>query len=177
MAGAAVRVIGQALLDKPDAQESEVATALASGVSPEDLIMLRDADNKFKLRMKELDIDLVRLNKETELAYLADTQHARVAHGSNINVFWMGVAVMLTFSVTVGGAMYGSLQLLTGGIKIMDPGVVATVSGLVGTLIGYVAANAQTVMQFFFGSSSGSQAKTDALAKAFTDAPSWKENK
>jgi hypothetical protein len=42
----------------------------------------------------------------------------------------------------------------------------AIVSALIGTVVGYVAANAQQVVGYFFGSSKGSADKTDALAAA-----------
>ena len=37
-----------------------------------------------------------------------------------------------------------------------------------GTVIGYVSANAQQVVGFFYGSSKVSETKTDAMAAAFT---------
>ena len=40
---------------------------------------------------------------------------------------------------------------------------------LIGTIIGYLAGNAQQVVSFCFGSSRGSKAKTDAMTKAFSD--------
>ena len=42
----------------------------------------------------------------------------------------------------------------------------AIVSALIGTVVGYVAANVQQVMGYFFGSSKGSADKTDALVAA-----------
>ena len=47
---------------------------------------------------------------------------------------------------------------------IKDVAIVATVAGLVGTVVGYVAANAQQVVSYFFGSSRGSADKTAAMA-------------
>lgn len=51
--------------------------------------------------------------------------------------------------------------------------VIATLGGyavvdsvLAGTLIGYLSAKAEQVVNFYFGSSAGSQAKTELLAKA-----------
>ncbi|TCG03738.1 hypothetical protein BZM27_46190 [Paraburkholderia steynii] len=42
------------------------------------------------------------------------------------------------------------------------------VAGFVGTVIGYVSANAQQVVGFLYGSIKGSEQKTDAMAAAFT---------
>ena len=66
-------------------------------------------------------------------------------------------------------ALFGSYALLTGNLSIKDASVVGMVSGFVGTIIGYAAANAQQVVGFFFGSSAGSSKKTDALSDAFVN--------
>lgn len=65
-------------------------------------------------------------------------------------------------------ALFGSYALLTGNLPINDASVVGMVSGFVGTIIGYAAANAQQVVGFF-GSSAGSSKKTDALSDAFVN--------
>ncbi|KAJ3472618.1 hypothetical protein NLI96_g13304 [Meripilus lineatus] len=44
------------------------------------------------------------------------------------------------------------------------------VSGFIGTIIGYVASNATQVVSFYFGSSKGSEQKSEAMATAFTQA-------
>jgi uncharacterized membrane-anchored protein len=63
----------------------------------------------------------------------------------------------------MGLVVYGCFMLLTGKMTV-DAGTAATVAGLVGTVMGYVAANAQQVLGYFFGSSQGSAQKSDHLA-------------
>lgn len=140
--------------------------AVMQGLSPEALVKLREADNAFKLRMRELDIDLAKLNAATEQAYLSDVQNARTSHSGSLGVFWLGIAILLTFAGVMVAVLWGSFQMIAWIIPIKDAGFASTVAGLVGTVIGYVAANAQQVVGYFFGSSKGSADKTDALAAA-----------
>jgi hypothetical protein len=166
LAGAAVKVLGDQILGNEDASEDEVAAAVVKGLSPEHIVALKQADQSFAIRMRELDIDLSKLNAETEKAYLADTQDARKAHGSDAGVFWLGISILITFGGVMGAVLWGSFELMTGGITVKDVAIVGMVSGLIGTVVGYVAANAQQVVAYFFGSSRGSAAKTDAMAAA-----------
>lgn len=170
LAGAAVKVIAGAVLGNEDASQDDVATAIQSGLSPDAIAKLKEADVAFKTRMKELDIDLAKLNASVEQAYLADVQSARNANGANRGVFWLGIAILATFATLMAAVMYGSFQLLTGGIVLKDVAVASVVSGLIGTVIGYVAGNAQQVVGYYFGSSKGSSDKTDALANAVSKA-------
>ena len=166
LAGAAVKVIAGAVLGDENASQDDVATAISAGLSPDAIARLKEADIAFKTRMKELDIDLAKLNASVEQAYLADVQSARNANGANRAVFWLGIAILATFGTLMGFVMYGSFQLLTGGIVLKDVAVASVVSGMIGTVVGYVAGNAQQVVGYYFGSSKGSADKTDALASA-----------
>ena len=170
LAGAAIKVLGDAVLGNPDATQDEVAAAITSGLSPDAIVKMREADNAFKAQMKAMDIDILKLNAQTEAAYLEDVQSARNANGANRAVFWLGIAILITFATLMGFVMYGSFQLLTGGIVLKDVAVASVVSGLIGTVIGYVAGNAQQVVGYYFGSSKGSADKTDALASAVSKA-------
>jgi hypothetical protein len=51
----------------------------------------------------------------------------------------------------------------------MDPGMIAAVFGLIGSIIGYVASQAQSVTNFNFGTSYGSMQKGDAIGLAVTN--------
>lgn len=170
LAGAAIKVLGDAVLGNADATQDEVAAAITSGLSPDAIVKMREADNAFKAQMKAMDIDILKLNAQTEAAYLEDVQSARNANGANRAVFWLGIAILITFATLMGFVMYGSFQLLTGGIVLKDVAVASVVSGLIGTVIGYVAGNAQQVVGYYFGSSKGSADKTDALASAVSKA-------
>lgn len=75
--GAAVGQIGSVLLGNPSATEDQIAEAMRGGLSGEQIVALKEADIAFLTRMRELDIDVEKLNADTEKAYLQDVQDAR----------------------------------------------------------------------------------------------------
>lgn len=75
--GQAIGQIGSVLLGNPNATEAQVADVLRAGLSGEQVVALRQADIAFQTRMRELDIDVAKLNADTEQAYLKDVQDAR----------------------------------------------------------------------------------------------------
>ncbi len=156
-----------------DDRQQTLATAIA-GATPDQLLALRKADQDYQARMAEAGFKnqeaLAALAFQTEQAYLTDTQDARKANAQNERVFWFGMVVMMTFAVIMFAALWGSYLLLIGDITVKDAAIAGMVSGFIGTIIGYVAANAQQVVSFFFGSSRGSDHKTDAITTAFSAA-------
>lgn len=161
LAGTAVKVLSEVLLGKPDADEKDLQEAVRNA-TPEQLLQLRNADYDYAIQIKKLDIDL-------EALYVKDTHGARMAHAGDRRVFWLGVAILTTFAVAVAGVLYSAHQILLTGMQVADPGTAAVVFTLIGTMVGYVAANAQQVISYFFGSSAGSKEKTSAMAKAVED--------
>lgn len=174
LAGAAIKVLGEAVLGSTDATQDQVAEAITVGLSPESIVKMREADNLFKTQMKSLDIDILKLNAQTEQAYLTDVQSARANNGANRSVFWLGISILVTFATLMSVVIYGAFQLLVGGIVLKDVAVASVVSGVIGTVIGYVAGNAQQVVGYYFGSSRGSADKTTAMADAMSKAASLK---
>lgn len=167
LVGTAIKVIGEAVLGDPEATETQVEQALTKGISEDGLMKLKKADQEFSVRMKELDIDVAKLELSEKRMYVGDTQDARKYKDNK--VFWLGVVILCTFATIMSGAMYGAWELLTGSSVVTDPEVLGMVATFLGTVIGYVAANAQQVVSFFFGSSAGSAKKTDAMSDAFVD--------
>lgn len=166
MAAKEVReVLGTSIQATPDAIGAAVANA-----TPEQIVALRDREATFKERMQAMGFqneqELARLGLEEVKTYVGDTANARTVNAGDRGVFWLGIAVLVIFALTMGASLYGSFLILTGGITIKDVAVVAAVSGFVGSIVGYVAANAQQVIAYFFGSSKGSQDKTNAMADA-----------
>ena len=165
LAGTAIKVLGETILGDGEATETQVQEALLKGLNPDALVKLKEADQAFAVRMKELDIDVAKLQLSEKNMYVSDTQDARKY--KDAKVFWLGVVILCTFAGVMYAALFGSYALLTGNLPIKDASVVGMVSGFVGTIIGYAAANAQQVVGFFFGSSAGSSKKTDAISDAF----------
>lgn len=148
-----------------DAIRQAVATA-----SPEDLLKLKQADDEVKLKAQALGFqheeEMSKLALQETQAYIADTSDARKAFATDRGVFWLGISTIAAFGVLMGFLLWGCYLILTRGIDIKDPGTVAVVASTVGTVVGYLASNAQQVYGYFFGSSKGSADKTTAMSDA-----------
>ena len=150
LAGAAVQTISSAVLGKPDGTEEEVAVAVASG-GADALLKLKEAENTFAIKMKELGVDLEKVHSGDR----ASARDREVKTGDR------ATPRVLAF-VIVGGFLSMVASVLLGKVSgITDP----VAAGMIGTLIGYVSAKADQVISYYFGSSSGSAEKTALLAK------------
>jgi len=150
LAGAAVQTISTAVLGKPDGTEEEVAIAVASG-GADALLKLKEAENAFAIKMKELGVDL-------EKVHAGDRNSAREREAKTGDV-WTPRILAATI---IGGFLAMVASVLLGKVTgITDP----VAAGMIGTLIGYVSAKADQVVSYYFGSSAGSAAKTDLLAR------------
>lgn len=147
LAGMATRAISEALLGKPDGSEEELQAA-ASKATPEQLLALKQAENEFAVKMRELDIDLERISSQ-------DRNSAREREVKTGD--WM--PRVLAF-IVVGGFMFTVFLVLMGYVEGMKDPLMATT---VGTLIGFVSAKCEQVVAYYFGSSAGSKAKDDLM--------------
>lgn len=147
--GMAMKFVGDALGLSPDASERDVEKAIRQA-TPEQLLAIKQADNEFAMRMKELDIDLERIAASDR-----DSARKREAQVRD----WMPRVLSL---VVVGGFMATVFLVLMGVVEGMKDPLTATT---VGTLIGFVSAKAEQVIAYYFGSSSSSQQKTAMLAE------------
>lgn len=167
--GTAITAIEGAFGLQPGAGEEGITKAIQSGgMSPDVIAAIRSADQKHAEILGQQGVDLAKLNLDHEAAMsqlvVDDRKDARKTNSTRGEVWWIAAAVLVTFAAIMAAVLYGSWQLLQGGITIKDVSTVAAISGLVGSVVGYVAANAQTVVNFIFGGSLGSDKKTDALA-------------
>ena len=150
LAGAAVQSISQAVLGKPDGTEEEVAAAVVSG-GTDALLKIKEADNAFTIKMKELGVDIERVHQQDR-----DSARNREVRTGDV---W---TPRILAGVIVGGFLTMVYMVLSGYVEgLKDP----IVAGMVGTLIGYVSAKADQVTSYYFGSSAGSAAKTELMAK------------
>lgn len=142
LAGVAVQAIAGAL-GLSDASEERIAAAIAQA-TPEDLLKIKQAEQQFVVKMRELDVNLEQLTVE-------DRKSARQAYVESKDrlVPVLALVIIGAFVGTVAGVLFGTLTV--------D-------SVLAGTLIGYLSAKAEQVIAFYFGSSVGSKKKDDALA-------------
>jgi hypothetical protein len=146
LAGMATRAISEALLGKPDGSEQELAEAAAKA-TPEQLLALKQAENDFAIKMRELDIDLERIANE-------DRDSARNREVATKD--W--TPRILAGLITVGyfGALFYMLRNglpQHGGSEAM-----LVMLGTLGTAWGGVVA-------YYFGSSAGSKAKDEAMRR------------
>lgn len=167
LAGVAVKVLGDAIGMSEPTQERVMAAIQSGSLSPEQLAKIRQEDDALKVRLKELGLDEKKLELEAERAYLADTQSARVAHAGDAGVFWLGIAILVTYAAILAAALVGAYWLLViGDLAKMDVGTVAAVFTLIGTIVGYIASDAKQVVSYYFGTSRGSTEKSRDMADA-----------
>lgn len=163
----AAKTIGEAVGFDVEATPAAISQAVAQA-TPEQLAVMQEKENEFKLKMQGLGYSHVEEMGRQSLAetqtFVGDTQNARDKFSANQNVFKLGVTIVVVFAFTVGLSMWGAYELLSGGIIVKDMGIVAAVFSFLGTVVGYMAASAQQVVGYFFGSSKGSGDNREALS-------------
>jgi len=143
VAGMAVKALAGALGLTPDASADDIQTAMMSA-TPEQLAAIKKVDADFKVQMKELDIDLERIAA-------GDRDSARNMQMRTSDWIPRAMAIMVTF---------GFFGILT---WLLTKGVPPTGSETLIYMLGALGTAWTGIVQFYFGSSAGSKAKTDAL--------------
>ena len=146
LAGLAVKAIGDAF-GISGATEDQIEAAVKNA-TPEQLLQLKQADQAFKVKMRELDVDLERIAKE-------DRGSARQTYAATRDKIVPALAVLIV----------GSFIATTVGVLFFN---VVVEAALAGALIGYLSAKAEQVVSFYFGSSAGSKGKDETLASAIS---------
>jgi len=143
--GMATKFIAGKLLGDENASEADLEELIINQ-SPEMMTKLRLADQEFKVKMKELGIRREQLENE-------DRQSARELFKVNK---WPQIVLSALF---ITGYFIILGLLMSGTITIND-----AVKDIVLLLIGMLTREVPTIMQFWFGSSSGSKDKTAKLS-------------
>jgi membrane-bound ClpP family serine protease len=144
LAGVAVRSLSNALFGHEDGTEQQVSDALSSA-TPDQLATIKKIDADFKVRMKELDIDLERISA-------GDRDSARQMQRDTKD--W--VPKVLAVVITLG--FFGIL------IWMLLNGMPKTGTEALLMMLGALGTAWTGVVNFYYGSSAGSKAKTDALS-------------
>lgn len=144
--GMATKFLADKLLGKPEATEKEVEAFLL-GATPEQMLKLKTLDLEFEKSMKQLDIDVFKLEVE-------DRKSARDLFKVNI---WPQISLTIVF--IVGYFVIFRLVGL-GSIVIKEE----FMKGVFVTMLGALMTSIPQILAFWFGSSSGSQQKTKELA-------------
>lgn len=150
LAGMAVGAIGSALGLGESASEEQISNALQRPTS-EQLLALKKADQDFAIRMRELDVDVQRIHQ-------ADRDSARQREANTGDMWTPRVLAAVTLFAFLACVWFVFSQKLTG----MDAAQIA----LIGGVVGYASAKADTVIAYYFGSSSGSEEKNRLLFAA-----------
>lgn len=160
VAGVAVKALCGALGMNADTAKPDDVVAALAGATPEQLLALKQADLKHQEVMTQLGYD--RLNKIDQID-ADDRNSARQREMAVKDSTPKHLAYTL-----IGGFLSLSLAQI---VAIMWwPDMVAKVPSqgwlLVGNISGYLAAEAKSVAAYYFGSSVGSERKTELLAQA-----------
>jgi membrane-bound ClpP family serine protease len=145
LAGMAVKALSGVLLGHENGSEEELSKAL-SEATPEQLATVKQIDADFRVRMKELDIDLERISA-------GDRDSARKMQMQTND--W--IPRVLALLITVG--FFGIL------IWMLVKGMPATGTEALLMMLGALGTAWTGVVNFYYGSSAGSKAKNDMLAQ------------
>jgi hypothetical protein len=149
LGGAAVGAVADAL-GLSDKTEASIKSAL-SGVTPEQMLALKTADQAFAMKMQELGYE----NQE-KLAALA-VDNTKDARGMQVQTR-SRIPAVLAIMITIGffGILIGMLR---GDLTATDNQALLIMLGALGAAWG-------AVVNFFFGSTAESGRKTELLAQA-----------
>jgi len=143
LAGMAVAAISKAIGCEPE----EVQNVISSGkLTAEQVASIQLAELELKKQAQSMGLDFAKLTVE-------DRKSARDMQIATKSMLVPSLAILIV------SAFIGVVIATLGGFAVVD-------SVLAGTLIGYLSAKAEQVVNFYFGSSAGSKEKTDLLAKA-----------
>jgi hypothetical protein len=148
LAGVAVGMIAKALGMGPGATEQDLEQAVL-GATPDTLLRLKEVENQFTLEMERLGVDV-------EKIHAGDRSSARELAKTN-----MTPQIVLSF-VFIGG--YFAAIFALHGVLFQTAEINDQIIALFGALIGVFTRELSGIMQFWFGSSSGSTKKTDHIA-------------
>lgn len=140
---AAGKLVGQVLLGNENASEAEIEKALASA-TPEQLVELRRVDADYKTKMAELGID------EQKIAAM-DRDSARQREMVTKDKIPAVLALLLTFG------FFGVLAMM-----MLYP-IQQGTQGVIEVMLGSLGTAWISVITYYFGSSYGSQIKTQLL--------------
>jgi len=151
LAGIAVGVAADALGLSDRTQQA--LEAAVTGGNPETLLRLKEADNSFKLEMERLGVDLERIHQ-------ADRVSAR-------DLAKVDMRPQVILSIVFIGGYFGAMFALHG-VLFETKDINSQVVALFGALIGVFTREMSGIMQFWFGSSSGSKEKGARIGKSGT---------
>lgn len=149
LGGMAVEAVGNAL-GLSDKTESSIKAAL-SGVTPEQMLALKTADQRFAVQMQELGFKQV---SDMEALAAGDRKDARDMQKTIRS--WVPATLSLMVTIGYFGILVGMLK---GWFTVSDSEALLIMLGSLSTAWG-------VVMAFWFGTTNDSGRKTELLAKS-----------
>ena len=146
LAGVAVAALAKSLTGDEAAGEAGIEKALAAG-GPDALLKVKEAENAFATRMRELDIDVERLNQADRVS--AREREVKTGDSWTPRVL-SGLVTLGFFSVLAYLLRFGKPEL--GGDALL-------------VMLGALGGAWASIISYYFGSSAGSAAKTEHLAR------------
>jgi len=145
--GGGIAAIGRAfgLGDNPTPDSIKGAIA----ADPQSSLKLMIAEQSFKLEQQRLDLD------NTKDARNRQIEHEKATGKTDVNLYVLAWSVVLGFFSLVGMLLYFSYNKT----EIVDK------TGVLFMLLGALSTGFGMVLQYFFGSSAGSTAKTAMMEK------------
>jgi hypothetical protein len=159
-AGAAITALEGALGLAPGAGADEITKIVQTGaMTPETLAAVRAADQKHEETLKQQGVDLVKINADHEAAMaVTDASDRDSARKREIAVRGWTTPVM---AWTIVCASLALVAATVSGNITKDP----SLAGQVGIVTGYLLNEAKSVVAYYFGSSFGSDRKTELIAQ------------
>jgi len=144
----AASAVGKALgVDKVSPTPDAIAAAIA-GATPEQLAQMKQAEAELQAKLEQMGFQHV---EELEKLAVEDRESAR-----NMEIATRGRTAPALAWLIVISFLIVVLAVMRGWGKVE--------AAFAGTLVGYLAANCNQVVSYYFGSSSGSDRKTELLA-------------
>lgn len=152
LAGIATRYIAEKMLEKPDATEADIQTAMSVATS-DTLGKLKDLDSQFSQEMARLGIDVFRLAPDDQKAAKGSSRVNTWSQLSLTGVFIVGYFALVMFLLHPGLNNEKWLETMTTNQWLQ---------GVVTTILGVLTASVPQILGFWFGSSLGAKDKPDA---------------
>lgn len=145
-AGLAISAIGS-ILGVPEATAQRLQDAIASGqMTPEQIGKLKELEIQYQNDEKERGFRYAELEFKDRDSARAREMATKDSTNRNLAYIIIGAFIAMVAGTLLGAAKVESV--------------------LAGTLVGYLSAKAEQVLAYYFGSSSGSAAKTQLLANS-----------
>lgn len=146
LAGVAVSALSDRLLGKPDGTEAEVSAAILTG-GGDALLKIKEAEQAFMVRMRELDIDIEKIHQGDR----AGARDREVKAGDSWTPRLLaGLVTFGFFGVLAWLLAYGKPE--AGGDALL-------------VMLGALGGAWASIISYYFGSSAGSAEKNALFAK------------